>query len=87
MKKAFIFLALVALGGCGDAHLTNSQRCEHMHPDEMSPALLELCVAQARGTRINVPEVDGRRFYFPEPPLPRIHIHHQRHRVIHESRP
>ena len=62
MRKVFIFLTLAALGGCGDAHLTNSQRCEHVHPDEMSPALRDLCVAHARSTTINVPGASSPNF-------------------------
>ena len=31
----------------------NSWRCEFTHPDEMSPALRELCVAKASAPEVN----------------------------------
>ena len=40
---------MVLLSGC-----TNGLRCMFTHPDDMSPALFELCKARAKGTKINI---------------------------------
>ena len=45
MKK-YILLAVILLAGC------NSFRCEFTHPDNMSPALLEYCKAEASSSDI-----------------------------------
>ncbi|MCI5634423.1 MAG: hypothetical protein MR350_03085 [Alphaproteobacteria bacterium] len=47
MKK-YILLAVILLAGC------NSFRCEFTHPDNMSPALLEYCKAEASSSDIYV---------------------------------
>ena len=48
MKKVVLFFAIVLLSGC------NSFRCEFTHPDNMSPALLEYCKAEASSSDIYV---------------------------------
>ena len=47
MKKICLLLLIVMLSGC-----TNGLRCMFTHPDEMSPALLDLCKARAKGTKV-----------------------------------
>ncbi len=49
MKKLTLLLLVVMLSGC-----TNGIRCMFTHPDNMSPALLDLCKARAKGTKINL---------------------------------
>ncbi|MBR2921840.1 MAG: hypothetical protein IKC10_00815 [Alphaproteobacteria bacterium] len=49
MKKTALLFLIILLSGC-----TNGLRCTFMHPDEMSPALFELCKARAKGTKINI---------------------------------
>lgn len=46
MKKIF-FVVCLFLSGC------NSWRCEFTHPDDMSPALKELCIAKASQPEVN----------------------------------
>lgn len=47
MKK-IILLLVVLLSGC------NSFRCEFTHPDNMSPALLEYCKAEASSSDVYI---------------------------------
>ena len=49
MKKLCLLTLIILLSGC-----TNGIRCMFTHPDDMSPALFELCKAKAKGTKINI---------------------------------
>ncbi len=48
MKKSFLIFFIALLSGC------NSFRCEFTHPDNMSPALLEYCKAEASSSDIYI---------------------------------
>lgn len=48
MKKYFLLFVIILLSGC------NSFRCEFTHPDNMSPALLDYCKAEASSTDVYV---------------------------------
>ncbi len=48
MKKFYLLIFLILLSAC------NSFRCEFTHPDNMSPALLEYCKAEASSSDIYV---------------------------------
>ena len=48
MKKSLLFIVVILLTGC------NSLRCEFTHPDNMSPALLEYCKAEASSSDVYV---------------------------------
>ena len=46
MKKTVLFFVIILLSGC------NSFRCEFTHPDNMSPALLDYCKAEASSSDV-----------------------------------
>ncbi|MBQ8751190.1 MAG: hypothetical protein IJZ30_06120 [Alphaproteobacteria bacterium] len=48
MKKYVLICFIALLSGC------NSLRCEFTHPDNMSPALLEYCKAEASSSDVYV---------------------------------
>ena len=48
MKKYFLLFVIILLSGC------NSFRCEFTHPDNMSPALLDYCKAEASSADVYV---------------------------------
>ena len=48
MKKIVLLFVATMLSGC------NSIRCEFTHPDDMSPALLEYCKAEASSSDIYI---------------------------------
>lgn len=48
MKKFYLMFLICLLSGC------NSFRCEFTHPDNMSPALLEYCKAEASSSDVYI---------------------------------